>query len=160
MRIALEIFFRVSSRGFAEQMEQSGLVLKRHEGSGYFDRFRNRLIFPIHNESGKTIGFGGRALAPGDEPKYLNSPETPVYRKSHVLYNLHRAKAGIRKTDRAVLVEGYMDVIGAFGAGVQEVVASCGTALTAQQVQMLRRHSPRLVVNYDPDAAGSNAAER
>ncbi len=148
-------------KGFTpEQMEQSGLVLKRNEGSGYFDRFRNRLIFPIHNESGKTIGFGGRALASGDEPKYLNSPETPVYRKSHVLYNLHRAKAGIRKTDRAVLVEGYMDVIGAFGAGVQEVVASCGTALTAQQVQMLRRHSPRLVVNFDPDAAGSNAAER
>jgi DNA primase len=143
-----------------EQREQSGLVMKRQEGGGFFDRFRGRLMFPIHSESGKIIGFGGRALRAGDEPKYLNSPETALYRKSYVLYNLHRAKDAIRKSDYAVLVEGYMDVIGVYAAGVRNVVASCGTALTNTQVRALKRHSGRIVVNFDPDAAGSNAAER
>jgi DNA primase len=100
-------------------------------------------MFPIHNESGKTIGFGGRALDPADDAKYLNSAESPIYKKSAVLYNLHRAKEGIRKADRAVLVEGYMDAIGVSAAGVREVVASCGTALTPQHVQALRRHRRR-----------------
>jgi len=144
----------------AGQMEASGLVLKRQDSSGFFDRFRNRLMFPIHSESAKIIGFGGRALSAEDEPKYLNSPETSIYRKSYVLYNLHRAKTEIRKQDRAVLVEGYMDVIGVWGAGVREPVASCGTALTSQQVRMLKRHSERMVVNFDADAAGVGAAER
>ena len=143
----------------ADQMDQSGLVMRR-EGGGLFDRFRNRLMFPIHNESGKVIGFGGRALSENDQPKYMNSPETPIYRKSYVLYNLHRAKECIRKEDRVVLVEGYMDAIGVFTSGVKEVVASCGTALTTQQVQMMKRHSGRIVVNFDPDAAGSNATEK
>ena len=142
-----------------DQMEQSGLVMRR-EGGGLFDRFRNRLMFPIHNESGKVIGFGGRALSENDQPKYMNSPETPIYRKSYVLYNLHRAKEGIRKEDRVVLVEGYMDAIGVYRSGVKEVVASCGTALTTQQVQAMKRHSGRIVVNFDPDAAGSNATEK
>ena len=93
------------------QVEQSGLVGKRQDGS-YYDRFRNRLMFPIQNESGKIIGFGGRALSSDDEPKYLNSPETPIYKKSQVLYNLHRAKEAVRKDDRVILVEGYMDAIG------------------------------------------------
>jgi DNA primase len=143
----------------AAQMEQSGLVGKREDGSLY-DRFRNRLMFPIHNESGKIIGYGGRALAAEDNPKYLNSPETPIYKKSHVLYNLHRAKEPIRKEDRVILVEGYMDAIGVTAAGFGAVVASCGTALTAQQVRALKRHSQRIAVNFDPDAAGANAAER
>jgi DNA primase len=144
----------------AEQMEASGLVLKRQDSSGFFDRFRNRLMFPIHSESAKIIAFGGRALSAEDEPKYLNSPETSIYRKSHVLYNLHRAKTEIRKQDRSLLVEGYMDVIGVWAAGVREPVASCGTALTSQQVRMLKRHSERIVVNFDADAAGVGAAER
>ena len=148
------------SRFSPEQLEQSGLVAKRQEGSGYYDRFRGRLMFPIHNESGKVIGFGGRALRADEEPKYLNSPETPVYRKSYVLYNLHRAKDAIRKVERSVLVEGYMDVIGVYSAGVHNVVASCGTSLTNTQVQALKRHADRIVVNFDPDAAGANAAER
>ena len=148
------------SRFSPEQLDHSGLIMKRQEGSGYFDRFRGRLMFPIHNESGKVIGFGGRALRPGDEPKYLNSPETPLYRKSYVLYNLHRAKDAIRKSDYSVLVEGYMDVIGVYSAGVRNVVASCGTALTNTQVRALKRHAERIVVNFDPDAAGANAAER
>ena len=125
-----------------------------------YERFRNRLMFPIHNEQGKIIGFGGRALDAGDEPKYLNSPETPIYKKSHVLYNLHRAKEGIRKDDRVILVEGYMDVIGVSAAGFRNVVATCGTALTPNQVQAVKRHTHRIAVNFDPDAAGANAAER
>jgi DNA primase len=143
----------------SEVMEQSGLVMRR-EGGGFFDRFRHRLMFPIHNESGKVIGFGGRALSENDQPKYMNSPETPIYRKSFVLYNLHRAKESARKEDRVVLVEGYMDAIGVYTAGVREVVASCGTALTTQQVQAMKRHSGRIVVNFDPDAAGANATEK
>jgi DNA primase len=141
------------------QMEQSGLVGKRQDGSLY-DRFRNRLMFPIHNETGKIIGYGGRALDAGDEPKYLNSPETPIYKKSAVLYNLHRAKETVRKEDRVILVEGYMDVIGVTEAGFANVVASCGTALTPTQVKSVKRHSQRIAVNFDPDAAGAAAAER
>jgi DNA primase len=148
------------NRNFSSaQMEQSGLMGQRQDGSLY-DRFRNRLMFPIHNESGKIIGFGGRALAADDEPKYLNSPETAIYKKSYVLYNLHRAKEAIRKQDRVILVEGYMDAIGVTAAGVANVVASCGTSLTAQQVQAMKRHSARIAVNFDPDAPGANAAER
>jgi DNA primase len=147
-------------RGFpVSQMEQSGLVGKRQDGSLY-DRFRNRLMFPIHSETGKIIAYGGRALAADDEPKYLNSPETPIYKKSYVLYNLHRAKEPVRKADRAILVEGYMDAIGVTAAGFGNVVASCGTALTETQVKALKRHTHRIAVNFDPDTAGANAAER
>ena len=150
----------LEQQGFAkDQMEASGLVRKREDGS-FYDYFRNRLMFPIHSESGKVIGFGGRALAAEDNPKYLNSPTTRLYEKSHVLYNLHRAKEGIRKEDRTILVEGYMDAIGVTAAGFQPVVAVCGTELTSQQVQMLKRHSHRIVVNFDPDAAGDRAAGR
>jgi DNA primase len=156
-RALVKIF---EQRGFtADQMEQSGLVGKRQDNSLY-DRFRNRLMFPIHNEAGKVIAFGGRALSKEDEPKYLNSPETPIYKKSHVLYNLHRAKETIRKQDRVILVEGYMDAIGVTAAGFRNVVASCGTALTTQQVQAVKRHSNAIAVNFDPDGPGSNAAER
>jgi len=147
-------------RGFpVTQMEESGLVGKREDGSLY-DRFRNRLMFPIHNESGKIIAFGGRALSAEDEPKYLNSPKTPLYVKTKVLYNLHRAKETVRKEDRVILVEGYMDAIGVTAAGFRNVVASCGTALTTDQVQAVKRHSHRIAVNFDPDAPGANASER
>lgn len=151
----------LSERRFtAEQMEASGLIRKRNESSGHYDAFRGRLMFPIHNESGKVIAFGGRAMRDDDQPKYLNSPETPIYRKTSVLYNLHRAREGMRRTNRAVLVEGYMDVIGVYSAGIKEVVASCGTALTNPQVQAIRRHADTVIVNFDPDNAGANAAER
>ena len=110
---------RLSNESFtAEQLELSGLVRRRNEGTGSYDYFRGRLMFPIHNESGKVIAFGGRALGPDDQPKYLNSPETPIYKKTSTLYNLHRSRDGMRKTNRAVLVEGYMDVIGVYAAGV------------------------------------------
>ncbi len=152
---------KLEQEGFsAEQLEFSGLSTRRQESGGFYDRFRGRLMFPIQDEAGRIIGFGGRALKPGEEPKYLNSPETSVYKKSHVLYNLHRAKAAIRKLDRSVLVEGYMDVIGVYSAGVHEVVASCGTALVNTQVRAIKRHSERIVVNFDPDTAGAAAAER
>jgi DNA primase len=143
----------------AAQMEGSGLIGKR-EGGGYYDYFRNRLMFPIHNERGQAIAFGGRALAAEEKAKYLNSPETPIYKKSYTLYNLHRAKDAIRKEERAILVEGYMDAIGVSAAGVGPVVACCGTALTMQHIQALRRHTDRIVVNFDPDGAGARASEK
>ena len=152
---------RLSQESFTpEQIEASGLVRRRNESAGHYDTFRGRLMFPIHNESGKVIAFGGRALGADDQPKYLNSPETPIYKKTATLYNLHRARDGMRKSNRAVLVEGYMDVIGVYAAGVGEVVASCGTALTNPQVRALHRHADTVIVNFDPDAAGANAAER
>ncbi len=139
------------------QMEESGLIAQR-EGGGYYDRFRNRLMFPIHNESGKIIAFGGRALAVDEKTKYLNSPETPIYKKRYTLYNLHRAKDAIRKDNQAILVEGYMDAIGVSAAGFGAVVATCGTAFSTQQVQALKRHASRVVVNFDPDSAGARGA--
>jgi DNA primase len=152
---------KLSERSFsAEQMEVSGLVRKRNEGTGYYDNFRGRLMFPIHNESGKVIAFGGRAMNDEDQPKYLNSPETPIYKKTSVLYNLHRAREAVRRSGRVVLVEGYMDVIGVYAAGVKEVVASCGTALTNGQVRTIHRHADTVVVNFDPDTAGANATEK
>ena len=152
---------KLSERNFsAEQLEASGLVRKRNEGTGYYDSFRGRLMFPIHNESGKVIAFGGRAMNDEDQPKYLNSPETPIYKKTSVLYNLHRAREAVRRSGRVVLVEGYMDVIGVYAAGVKEVVASCGTALTNGQVRTMHRHADTVVVNFDPDTAGANATEK
>jgi DNA primase len=152
---------RFGDGGFgSDALEASGLVRKRQEGGGFYDSFRGRLMFPIHNETGKVIAFGGRAMRDEDQPKYLNSPETPIYRKTSVLYNLHRAKESMRRLNRGVLVEGYMDVIGTYAAGVHEVVASCGTALTPNQVKAIHRHADSVVVNFDPDTAGANAAER
>lgn len=150
---------RLQQEGFSQpQILSSGLAIQRDDGSIY-DRFRHRLIFPIHNEQGKPIAFGGRAFGE-DQPKYLNSSETKLYIKKRVLYNLHRAKETIRKLDHSILVEGYMDVIGLAQAGVRNVVASCGTALSEDHVRILKRHSDRIVVNFDPDNAGANAAER
>lgn len=148
-------------------LEECGLVAKRDNGAGFYDRFRARLMFPIHNESGKLIAFGGRALRPGDEPKYLNSPETKIYKKSTVLYNLHRAKMDARKNDRMILVEGYMDVIGVYSAGIHEVVASSGTSLGSEQVRAMKRQvaqslaSPgQIIFNLDPDLAGARSTEK
>jgi DNA primase len=150
-----------------EQLDASGLVRRRDDDSGSYDFFRGRLMFPIHDESGKVVAFGGRAMRDEDQPKYLNSPETPIYRKTSVLYNLHRARDAMRRSARAVLVEGYMDVIGVYAAQVKEVVASCGTSLTTAQVRTMHRLTARpdatsgtVVVNFDPDKAGANAAEK
>jgi DNA primase len=144
---------------YAEKLVvESGLV-SRGEGGRLFDRFRRRITFPIANESGKIVAFGCRAL--GDEqPKYLNSPETPIYSKSNVLYHLDRAKDAMRRQDFAVLVEGYMDAIAVARAGISNVVASCGTSLTEPQIKLLGRFTKRVIVNYDPDVAGQAATER
>src|SRR6516165_2744400 len=137
---------------------ESGLI-SRDQSGRLFDRFRRRITFPIANESGKIVAFGCRAL--GDEqPKYLNSPETPIYSKSNVLYHLARAKEGIRRQDFAILVEGYMDAIAVARAGISNVVASCGTSLAEPQIKLLGRFTKRVIVNYDPDAAGQAATER
>ena len=139
----------------------AGLAIHRDDGRDY-DRFRHRWVFPITSDTGRVVAFGARALG-DDMPKYLNSPETPIYSKSRTLYNLSRAKEHIRRTGQngqAVLVEGYMDAIAAHQAGVVNVVASCGTALTAQQVKMLARYASEVIVSYDPDTAGANATDR
>ncbi len=141
------------------EIEASGLIRRREDGSAY-DFFRGRLMFPIHNDAGKVIAFGGRALRDEDQPKYLNSSETPIYRKSSVLYNAHRAREGMRRSARAVLVEGYMDAIGVYSAGVKEVVAPCGTAFTDAQVRWIRRHADAVLMSFDPDPAGARATEQ
>jgi DNA primase len=138
---------------------ESGLVSRGEQGGRLFDRFRRRITFPIANESGKIVAFGGRAL--GDEmPKYMNSPETPIYSKSNVLYHLDRAKDELRRSDFAVLVEGYLDAIAVARAGISNVVASCGTSLAVPQIKLLGRFTKRVIINYDPDNAGQMAAER
>jgi len=137
----------------------AGLIVERQGKQGHYDRFRNRAVFPILNESGKVVAFGARALD-NSEPKYLNSPETPVYQKASTLYGLSWAKDSIRKGGRALLMEGYLDVARAIECGVGESVASCGTALTANHARLLRRFSDSIVVNFDQDAAGQKAALR
>lgn len=127
-----------------------------------YSRFRNRVMFPIANESGKIIAFTGRTLSTDEKagPKYLNSPETPIYSKSHVLFNLNKAKEAIRKLDYAILVEGQMDCISVYNAGFHNVIASSGTAFTEIQVRLLGRFNKNIIVNFDPDTAGAAATER
>jgi len=127
-----------------------------------YSRFRNRVMFPICNEQGKVIAFTGRTLSLDEKagPKYLNSPETPIYSKSRVLFNLDKAKDAIRKLDYAILVEGQMDCISVYNAGLHNVIASSGTAFTEPQARLLARFSKNIVVNFDPDTAGAAAAER
>jgi DNA primase len=139
-------------------LDVSGLVSRDQSGRAY-DRFRRRIMFPIANEAGKVIAFGGRAMG-DDTPKYMNSPETPIYTKSTVLYHLDRAKEALRQSDFAVLVEGYMDAIAVARAGIANVVASCGTSLADPQIKLLGRFTRRVIVNYDPDTAGQAATER
>jgi DNA primase len=154
-----EALLRAMKQKYPEKaLEVSGLF-SRDQNGRLFDRFRRRVMFPIANESGKIVAFGGRALG-DDLPKYLNSPETPIYSKSNILYHLDRAKEALRQRDFAVLVEGYMDAIAVARAGISNVVASCGTSLTEPQVKLLSRFTRCIIVNYDPDTAGQAATER
>jgi DNA primase len=150
-------------RAFKQKYPEKGLevsgLFSRDQYGRLFDRFRRRVMFPIANDSGKIVAFGGRALG-DDLPKYLNSPETPIYTKSNILYHLDRAKEALRQRDFAVLVEGYMDAIAVARTGISNVVASCGTSLTEPQVKLLSRFTRRIIVNYDPDTAGQAATER
>ena len=140
-------------------LAKSGLVVERDDGQTV-DRFRGRLIIPICRDSGSVVAFGGRAMEADQQPKYLNSPETPIYSKGRTLYGLHLTKSDIRRVRYAVLVEGYFDFAQALQAGVLAVVATCGTALAVQQAHLLRRFADKIVLSYDPDAAGQGAAER
>ena len=151
---------RLQAQGFAGGLiRQSGLVSVRDDGS-VADRFRNRLMVPISRDTGSIVAFGGRALEPGQVPKYLNSPETPIYTKSRTLYGLNHSKGDLRKSGFAIVVEGYFDFAQLFQASGLPVVATCGTALTTQQAQILRRFTPKVIINFDPDNAGQQAAER
>ena len=144
-----------------ETLEKAGLVIERNDGSGYYDRYRGRIIFPIFSHIGKVLAFAGRILDEDkDQPKYINSPETEVYHKKEVLYGLHQAKRPVRQTDEVLLVEGYTDVISLSQAGVENVVASSGTALTEGQVQTLHRYAKRVLLLYDADEAGGRATMR
>ncbi|HET9283123.1 MAG TPA: DNA primase [Candidatus Angelobacter sp.] len=147
-----------------EMMRASGLFSWKEgaESGGMYSKFRNRVMFPIANENGKVIAFTGRTLAKDEKsgPKYLNSPETPIYSKSRVLYNLDRAKEAIRKLGYVIIVEGQMDCIAVYSAGFHNVVASSGTAFTETQVRLLGRFSKDIVVNFDPDTAGAAATDK
>ena len=149
-----------------ETLRASGLFSSKEQGDGgqgpIYDRFRKRVMFPIANEGGRVIAFTARTLETGEKAgaKYINSPETPLYSKGQVLFNLDKAKPAIRALEFALLVEGQMDCISVFLAGIQNVIATSGTAFTEQQVAILKRHTSNVIVNFDPDTAGANAAEK
>ncbi|MGI2293987.1 DNA primase [Paenibacillus sp. GXUN7292] len=150
----------LSKRGFdMELMEKYGLVAAKQDGSGYVDRFRSRIIFPIHDRDGSAIALAGRIIGEG-QPKYLNSSETKLFTKSRTLYNLHQARPAIRKRKQAVLFEGYMDVIKAWHAGLSNGIATMGTALTEEHCAILKRQAQEVIVCYDGDDAGQAAASK
>ena len=157
---------RLSGMADNETLRSSGLFASKEQGDGsqgpIYDRFRKRVMFPISNESGRVIAFTARTLETGDKAgaKYINSPETPLYSKGLVLFNLDKARTSIRQHEFALLVEGQMDCISVYLRGIQNVIATSGTAFTEQQVAILKRHTSQVVVNFDPDAAGSNASEK
>ncbi|MGH9308411.1 MAG: DNA primase [Vicinamibacterales bacterium] len=151
---------RLRKEGFPPALlTKSGLIVPRDDGS-LIDRFRNRLMIPICRDNGAIIAFGGRAMESGQQPKYLNSPETPIYVKGRTLYGLHLSKQAISRSRYAVMVEGYFDFAQAYQAGVQNVVASSGTALTPAQARLLKRFASKVVLSFDPDAAGQGAAAK
>jgi DNA primase len=157
---------RLSGMADNETLRASGLLSSKEQGDGslgpIYDRFRKRVMFPIANESGRVIAFTARALETGEKAgaKYINSPETPLYSKSDVFFNLDKARSVIRQAGFALLVEGQMDCISVFLRGIQNVIATSGTAFTQQHVAILRRHTSNVVVNFDGDTAGENAVEK
>ena len=151
---------RLAKEGFSPSMLlKSGLAVQQ-DGGALRDRFRNRLMIPICRDNGAIIAFGGRAMEGGQQPKYLNSPETPIYVKGRTLFGLHLSRQAIAKSRYAVMVEGYFDFAQAYQAGVQNVVASSGTALTPAQARLLKRFATKVVLSFDPDAAGQGAAAK
>ncbi|MEN3337425.1 MAG: primase [Acidobacteriota bacterium] len=151
---------RLTREGFSlPLLVRSGLLVQRDDQT-ILDRFRNRLMIPIHRDNGAIVAFGGRAMENGQQPKYLNSPETPIYVKGRTLYGLHLSKSSITRAKHAVMVEGYFDVAQAYQAGITNVVASSGTALTTAQAKLLKRFASKVVLSFDPDAAGQGAAAR
>jgi len=142
-----------------QELRLAGLVSERDSG-GVYDRFRHRLVIPIHDERGRMAGFGGRVLRPDDVPKYLNSPKTALFDKGRILYGLDMARRDIRAQDQVVIVEGYLDVIGPYQAGFKNCVSPMGTALTEDQFRLIKRYSRRIILALDPDAAGQKATLR
>lgn len=143
-----------------EEIREAGLLTERPEGGGGYDRFRHRIMFPIREMSGKITGFGARVLRAEDQPKFLNSPQTPLFDKGRLLYGLHLARKAIRAQDQAVIVEGYLDVIALHQAGFNNVVSPMGTALSEDQLRLLKRFTRRIVLALDADAAGEKATLR
>ncbi|NET40938.1 MAG: DNA primase [Okeania sp. SIO2B3] len=154
--------YLVEQKGFSvELVEKAGLILPRKSGNSYYDRFRDRLMIPINDVQGRVIGFGGRTLS-DEQPKYLNSPETELFDKGKILFCLDKAKTAISKQDKAVVVEGYFDAIALHAAGINNVVASLGTALSSIQIKQLLRYteSKQIILNFDADRAGIQATDR
>ncbi|PIS43000.1 MAG: DNA primase [Candidatus Kerfeldbacteria bacterium CG08_land_8_20_14_0_20_40_16] len=156
------LFEFLKKKGYSEEeIFLAGLTVKKEKGTGYYDRFRNRLMFPINDIHGNAVGFGGRTLKKDEQgAKYINSPETLVYNKSHILYGLDQAKSSIRKEDAVIVVEGYTDCISAHQAGIRNVVASSGTALTEGHLKLIKRYTSNIIVAFDRDVAGAEAAKR
>lgn len=153
-----ELLNYLQSKGYSkEEIEKTGLAIKHEEKGNYYDRFRNRVMFPIFNAKGKVIAFGGRVLD-DSLPKYMNSPETVIFNKSKVLYGLNFAKQAIHAEQKVIVVEGYMDVIQLHNAGINNVVATLGTALTAEHGKLLNRYADEVIICYDADQAGQKAA--
>jgi DNA primase len=140
--------------------EQLGLIQKKDNSDHYYDKFRNRIIFPFYNLSGQIVGFGGRRLNENDQPKYLNSPESKIYKKGEILYGLHQAITAIREKKAILIVEGYFDLLRMIDFGIQNVVASSGTALTESQGRLIKRYTDNAIFVYDSDEAGTKAAIR
>ncbi len=150
----------LADRGHSDaDLKAVGLVGERDTG-GVYDRFRHRIMIPIRDARGRMAGFGARVVDPHDQPKFLNSPQTPLFDKSHLLYGLDRARKAIRLEDRAVIVEGYLDVIALHQAGHENVVSPMGTALSEHQLALLKRYSRRIILALDADAAGDQATLR
>ncbi|MGN1400768.1 MAG: DNA primase [Bacillus sp. (in: firmicutes)] len=150
----------LSKRGFDEEtLEKAGIIIRKQEEDKSFDRFRNRIMFPIRNHNGEVIAFSGRTMG-DDEPKYLNSPETPIFNKSKLLYNFHQARPAIRKKTQTVLFEGFADTISAYAAGVDNGVATMGTSLTDDHIQILKKNCSEVLICYDSDNPGLEAANK
>ncbi|MEK7376811.1 MAG: toprim domain-containing protein, partial [Candidatus Margulisiibacteriota bacterium] len=147
-------------------IEKAGLIIKKEEGASHYDRFRKRLMFPIWDQTGRVIAFGARSLdglpagQAGSNPKYINSPDSPVYNKGSVLYGLNFSKDDIKAKNQVYIIEGYMDFIRCYAHGIKNIVASSGTSLTNTQIKLLQRYTNNIVLVFDSDAAGATASER
>ncbi|MEP7218088.1 MAG: DNA primase [Bacteroidota bacterium] len=157
-----QLLNRLTQGGYSPQeLERAGMVIKREGRSGWYDRFRGRAMFPIFTTTGRVVGFGARRMKEDpDQPKYINSSESPIYQKSRVLYGLFQAKDAIRKSGMALLVEGYIDVISLHQSGINTAIATCGTAIATEHADLISRYCTRVVLVFDSDLAGQNATER
>jgi DNA primase len=157
-----QLIKRLTEMGYShEELERAGLTIKREGRSGWYDRFRGRAMFPIFTPTGRAVGFGARRMKEDpDQPKYINSPESPIYHKSSVLYGLFQAKDAIRKSGMALMVEGYVDVISLHQAGIETAIATCGTAIAPEHADLISRYCSRVVLVFDSDKAGQSATER